>query len=352
MVTPFTGVVGHAGVVALLERELEGPAQSYLFVGPTNVGKAMVARRFSSALLCSGDAACVERVVAGRHPDLVLVEPEGRASITVDQARQVVSQATRSPLESDRKVFLFEEGGMMNDEAANALLKTLEEPTPASVFVIVAEAEDDLPDTIASRCRTIVFGRVSDADVAAGLASLGIEEDQAVETARIAGGRPGLALALATEPQVADYRRFWLSLPLRLGDQPGDAFRLADEAVASTEPLLAALKSRQEEERGVLGDDATRAFRDRQARELKRATGALHLTGLEILASFYRDVAAAQLGVPVRNADVSIASLSSITPQRAVAGAERVLAAIDVLAANQRPQLAFANLFAALATDA
>jgi DNA polymerase-3 subunit delta' len=352
MVTVFGGIVGHVGVVGLLERELVQAAHSYLFVGPTNVGKAMIARRFAAALLCGDTPACIGRVLAGSHPDLILVEPEGRASITVEQARSVVSQATRSPLESDRKVFLFEEGGLMNDEAANALLKTLEEPTPASLFIIVAEAEDDLPSTIASRCRTVVFGRVSDEEVVAGLADLGVAGEQAAQAARIAGGRPGLALALATEPHVADYRRFWLSLPMRLGDQPGDAFRLSDEAVTSTGPLLVALEARQKRERDALGDDVTKAFQERQARELKRAANALHVTGLEILASYYRDVAAAQIGGSVRNTDVPVASLSALTPRRAVACAERVLSAIDALAVNQRPQLAFANLFADLAADA
>jgi DNA polymerase-3 subunit delta' len=351
MVTWFDAVIGHRGVIDLLLRETTEPAQSYLFVGPSNVGKATIARRFAGALLCGDDQACLRRVLAGVHPDLVLVEPEGRASITVDQARNVVAQATRTPLESDRKVFLLEEGGMMNDEAANALLKTLEEPTPATVFVIVAETEDDLPDTVASRCRTVVLGRVSEPEVAAGLTELGVEAEQATEAARIAGGRPGLALALATEPQVADYRRLWLSIPMRLGENPGDAFRLADETMAAAEPLLAALKERQQEERDALGDDAPKSLRDRQTRELKRATDALYVTGLEILASFYRDVASAQFGSPVRNTDVPVSALSSMTPRRAVAGAERILVAIDALATNQRPQLAFANLFAELAGD-
>jgi hypothetical protein len=220
------------------------------------------------------------------------------------------------------------------------------------VFVIVAETEDDLPATVASRCRTVVFGRVSESEVIEGLTALGIAEEQATEATRIAGGRPGLALALSTEPQVAVYRRLWLGVPMRLGEHPGDAFRLADETMAAAEPLLAALKQRQQIEREGLGDDAPKALRDRQTRELKRATDALYVTGLEILASFYRDIAAAQFGVPVRNTDVPIAALSSVTPRQAVAGVERVLEAIEALAANQRPQLAFANLFAELAGHA
>jgi DNA polymerase-3 subunit delta' len=349
---PFAGVVGHRMVTDLLTAEISNPAHGYLFVGPSNIGKATIARRFAAALLCGHDDACFDRVVGGRHPDLVMVEPEGRASITVDQARSVVSAASLSPLEADRKVFLFEEGGMMNDEAANALLKTLEEPSPASLFIIVAETEDQLPDTVASRCRTVVFGRVGEAEVAAGLAALGLDEDRAAEAARIAGGRPGLAVALATRQEVADFRRLWLTVPDRLGEFPGVSFRLAEEAMTATEPLLEALKQRQDEERDRMGDDAPRSIKDRQTRELKRATDALHVTGLEILASYYRDVAAAQFGSPVRNTDIPVAALSSVSPKRALANADLVLDAIDALAANQRPQLAFANLFSQLSTDA
>ena len=89
MVRPFDGIIGHGGVVVLLDREIAEPAQSYLFVGPSNVGKATIARRFAASLLCGEDTQCIGRVMAGVHPDLVLVEPEGRASITVDQARRV-----------------------------------------------------------------------------------------------------------------------------------------------------------------------------------------------------------------------------------------------------------------------
>lgn len=343
----YDAIIGHRSIVELLQSEVERPAQAYLFVGPQGVGKATVARLFAGALL-GGTADIVRRVSSGVHPDLILVEPDGRTSITVDQARETIALASRRPVESEKKVFLFEEGGMMTDEAANALLKTIEEPTASTIFILVMESEDDLPSTIASRCRTIVFGRVPEADLADELARQGIETDQAAQAARISGGRPGLALALATRPDVAAYRRTWLEIPIHLPEHPGDAMRLADSVIAAADPLLAALKERQSAEGGT---DA-KATKDRHDRELKRAENALYATGLEILASFYRDTAAAQLGASTRNTDLATHHLTLSTPQRAVACAARVLDTIELLDSNQRPRLAFASLFADLGTDA
>lgn len=343
--TLYEGIIGHRAIVELLTAEAERPAQAYLFVGPQGVGKATVARLYAAALLGGGDSV-VRRVTSGVHPDLILVEPDGRTSITVDQARDTIALASRSPMESDRKVFLFEDGGMMTDEAANALLKTIEEPTASTVFILVMESEHDLPATIASRCRTIVFGRVPEADVAEALVRQDVDNNQAEQAARISGGRPGLALALATRTDVAAYRRIWLEIPTRLPEHPGDAMRLADIVIAAADPLLAALKDRQ------AAQDGDAKLKDRQERELKRAENALYVTGLEILASFYRDTAAAQLGARVRNSDLATHHLTLSTPQRAVASATRVLETIDLLDSNQKPRLAFAALFADLGTDA
>lgn len=129
----FEGVIGHGPILDLLTADLAVPAHAYLFVGPVGVGKATVARRFSAGLLCDGDPSGARRVANGVHPDLVLIEPDGRTAITVDQARNTVALAGLAPVEGDRKVFVFEEGGAMNDEAANALLKTLEEPSASTV---------------------------------------------------------------------------------------------------------------------------------------------------------------------------------------------------------------------------
>ncbi len=350
----FDDVIGHGPVIDLLCNDAARPAQAYLFVGPGNVGKATVARRFAAALLCpDGEPGCVRRVMAAVHPDLILVEPEGRTALTVEQARSTVATASRAPLESDRKLFLFEEAGLMNDEAANALLKTLEEPTASTIFLLVVEAEDDLPATVASRCRRVFFGRVRDEEVASALAERGVDEAQADNAARIAGGRPGLALALATRPEVAGYRQAWLGVPLRITDRPGDAYRLASEVMAASEPLLAALRERQAGEADKAEEHGSdmQALRDRHERELKRASRSLHVTGLEILASWYRDAAAAQFGAPVRNRDLPAADLTAVVPEHAVNRARRVLDTVDSLKANQRPELAFATLFADLGRD-
>ena len=350
----FDDLIGHAPVIDLLRAEVLNPAQAYLFVGPASTGKASAARRFAAALLCSDDSECARRVMAGVHPDVVLVEPAGRRFITVDQARNTVAQASLAPLEGSRKVFLFEEGGLMNDEAANALLKTLEEPTPSTIFLLVAESDDELPETVASRCRKIVFGRVSEEEVGDGLVRLGIEPEQAAQAARISGGRPGLARALATEPDVAAYRRVWLSVPLQLPEHPGDAFTLAEQVTTAAEPLLAALKRRQREEAAgfPVEGGAGKVLQERHDRALKRASSALYVSGLEILAGFYRDSAAAQFGAAVRNSDVPPKAFTSVLPARAIRNAERVLDTIDALHANQRPQLAFAALFSELSGDA
>lgn len=343
----FGDVIGHRAVCDVLMRDVAAPAHAYLFVGPLGAGKAAVARRFAARILCGDDDDGARRVLRGFHPDLVLVEPEGRSAITVEQARNTVALANLAPVEGDRKVFVFEEGGAMNDEAANALLKTLEEPTASTVFIVIAESEDDLPTTVASRCRTVVFGRVTEDEVTAGLIARGVDATRAEQAARISGGRPGLAISLATRADVAAFRNIWLSVPMRLSPHPGTGYRLADELTAAAEPLLAALKAKQAEEAETLEREGglSKTVEQRQARALKRAAMALHVSGLEILAGFYRDAVAGQLSAPVRNPDIPASALARLTPRRAVQNAGRILEAIEAIEANQRPELALAALF-------
>jgi DNA polymerase-3 subunit delta' len=335
-------VIGHSRVLELLEREKEVPTHAYLFVGADGVGKATVARRFAADLLCptGGDhdlpCSSCRRAAASVHPDLIVIEAEdGRTGVGVEQAREIATRSALSPVEGARRVFLLPEAGEMTEQAANALLKTLEEPLAPVVFLLVADSEDDLPDTVASRCRTIHFGRVPEEELVDGLTTRGLDLDQARTVAAVSGGRPGLALTLATQPEAASFRSAWLGVPGRLSAQPGDAFLLAEEMSVATEPLMSQV--------GVEETDATR--RDRARR---RARVTLLSSGLEILASWYVDSASLQLGGPVRHRDIPYADLTIVTPERAVASAGRVLDVVVDLQANLRPQLLLADLFAKL----
>src|SRR3990172_311429 len=205
----FDDVIGHRPILEMLGNDAVRPSHAYLFVGPGSVGKAAVARRFAASLLCGDDAGCIRRVLANGHPDLTLVEPDGKTVLTVDRARETIARAVLTPVEASHKVFVFEEAGAMNEEAANALLKTLEEPSASTVFILVAESEDELPPTVASRARTVLFGRVPDDEIAAALEAHGVDADQAERAAAASGGRAGGALVLAPPPEGAAFRSAW-----------------------------------------------------------------------------------------------------------------------------------------------
>ncbi|MBW3666006.1 MAG: hypothetical protein KY394_00280 [Actinobacteria bacterium] len=336
----FSDVIGHANVTGLLESEILAPAQAYLFVGPESVGKSTVALRFAAGLLGGDDDERSRRLaLASTHPDLRIIEPEGATSIGVDQAREVVTRASMLPVEAARTVFLFPEAGTMTEPAANALLKTLEEPSASAVFLLVAESEDDFPATVASRCRTVHMGRVIGAEIIAALEERGLRPEEAGDVAVVSGGRPGLALSLMTQPEVAGFRSLWLSIPDRVTPRPGDGQRLASVVLTELGPLVG---------RSV-GDDLPK---DKAQRTRRRAEMALLVGGLEILASWYSDAAALQLGGPVRNGDIPLTSLTAVPPRQAVRSAEAVLDAVVDIQANLRRELVLANLFASLGSGA
>lgn len=332
----FSDVIGHDRVVSLMERELDAPAQAYLFVGSESVGKEHVARRFAAGLLGGlDDERALRLALAGNHPDLTILEPEGATSLGVDQAREVVSRAAMAPVEASRSVFLFPNAGAMTESAANVLLKTLEEPMPAAVFLLVAESEEDFPPTVASRCRTIHMGRVPLDDIVVALQARGLTLDEATGVAIVSGGRPGLALALMTRPEVAQFRDMWLSIPERVSPHPGDGQRIASEVLSQLTPLVD----------DAIPDGLTR---DKTQRARRRVEMSLLVSGLEILASWYADSASLQMGGPVRNNDLELGPFTDVAPRKAVKSAEEILDAVVDIQANLRRELVLANLFSSL----
>ena len=347
-------IIGHRAALESLQRDVRAPGHSYLFVGPSNVGKATVALAFAASLVCISERSRA-RVKRHVHPDVIVVGPEGRAALGVNQARKAISDASLRPVESERKVIIFDDASLMTESAANALLKTLEEPPARTVFVLVAESEDDFPATVASRCRVIRFGRVPETELSAALVAMGVDSERATMTARIAGGSPGLALDLVADRGVGDFRQRWLAVPGKVSSRPGDGFRLADEMLEAHRPLLDAIKQRRRKEVDEIearGYPVPKALVDRHDRALRRTANSLVVTGLEMLASWYLDSASAQYGGPLRNPDLAPTELARTPPGRAVRSAELVLDAAVQLRRNQRPRLVLAWLFTSLGGDA
>ncbi|HEV2924382.1 MAG TPA: hypothetical protein VGW98_10135 [Solirubrobacteraceae bacterium] len=177
------------------------PSHAYLFHGPAGTGKRTIARAFAAALLADGAAdpqGVRDRVGRDAHPDLTWVTPSGAAEMLVSDVEEpVVAAATRTPFESTRRVFVIEGVDTMNDQAANRMLKTLEEPPSFAHLLLLTDRREDVLPTIASRCQLVRFDPLPSRSVAEGLE--GVAGDRAQASARLASGNARLAVRLASE---------------------------------------------------------------------------------------------------------------------------------------------------------
>ena len=192
----------HARAVLLPALPPEGRAShAYLFHGPPGTGKRSAARAFAAVLLADGapdPERVVGRVARGAHPDLTWVTPSGAAETLVsDIDEAVVAAATRTPFEASRRVFVIERADTLNDQAANRMLKTLEEPAAFVHLILIADRPQDLLATIASRCQPVRFDPLPSERIAERLREDGVGEEEAQACARLALGDARLARELA-----------------------------------------------------------------------------------------------------------------------------------------------------------
>jgi DNA polymerase-3 subunit delta' len=198
------GIDAHPHARAVLGPALAphgNPSHAYLFHGPAGTGKRTIARAFAAALLADGAAdpqGVRERVGRDAHPDLTWVTPSGAAEMLVSDVEEpVVAAATRTPFESTRRVFVIEGVDTMNDQAANRMLKTLEEPPSFAHLLLLTDRREDVLPTIASRCQLVRFDPLPSRRVAERLE--GVAGDRAQASARLASGNARLAARLASE---------------------------------------------------------------------------------------------------------------------------------------------------------
>ncbi|MGE5279571.1 MAG: DNA polymerase III subunit delta' [Deltaproteobacteria bacterium] len=205
----FKEIIGHKDAIGFLAAAYAGDrlAHAYLFVGPAGIGKGRVARAFARLLLCESPregAACgmcggCRRSGSGQHPDLRILEPDG-PFIRIDAVRAAGDFVNLKPFEAARKVLIIDPASAMNEEAANALLKTLEEPAAHTIIVLIAETAAALPGTIVSRCQRLVFGALASAELEALLVGrLGLDRTAARDLGRLCDGSPGEALRFHQE---------------------------------------------------------------------------------------------------------------------------------------------------------
>jgi DNA polymerase-3 subunit delta' len=138
-----------------------------LFIGMTGIGKKQFAEILAQAVLCKqvlpdgfacGECHACHLMQAHSHPDFVVITPaEKKQTITVDQIREVVTFVNETPLQNGYRVIIIHPAAAMNTNAANALLKTLEEPTPQTLFILINDESMRLPATVISRCQRVVF---------------------------------------------------------------------------------------------------------------------------------------------------------------------------------------------------
>jgi DNA polymerase-3 subunit delta' len=208
-------IIGHDWAVELLCKRLAAgrSAHAYLFTGPPHIGKTRLARILAQALNCEqSDPPCsqcrsCDRIEKGLHPDVHLVVGEGAGgSIKIDQVRALQREAVLTPYEGRYRVFILHRADRATLEAADSLLKTLEEPPAHVVLVLTAMHAEALPPTVVSRCQRLDLRPASHSVVRAALQERGVPSPKAELLARLSGGRLGWAFRVLEEDRILQQR--------------------------------------------------------------------------------------------------------------------------------------------------
>lgn len=248
-------LIGHEWAVQLLRGQIAGGQvrHAYLFTGADGIGRRTLALRLAQALNCThppgpgdfcGECRACRGFAAMQHSDLYTIErQEGDKEIKVGAVRELSRALSRTPLEVRYQVGLLLDFEQASEEAANAMLKTLEEPNPSVILCMTATDTDSIPGTIASRCEIVRLRPVAATELAAALQTRWqIDAARAQLLASISGGRPGEALRLHQEPDVLDQRAEWLdACDALLAANRVDRFAFAEKASKDRETLRSLL---------------------------------------------------------------------------------------------------------------
>jgi DNA polymerase III subunit delta' len=299
----LAGTEDHAHARMVLGSALQSgsPSHAYLFHGPPGTGKRTAARALAAELLAEGDAdpdSVRLRAMHGTHPDLTWVRPTGAHVMRVsDIDEPVVAAAARTPFEARRRVFVLERVDEMNDEVANRLLKTLEEPPAFVHLILLTDHPGRVLETVVSRCQLVRFDPLPAERIAAMLEEEGIDPARAGACGRLALGNASRARFLASEEGAAlrvDVERMVLDA-LGAESLGGSWHGLLERAEERRQEAEAAVDERKRERlesepRGRERNALEREFDEMAKREGRRARTEVLDLGLELAAIAFRDL--------------------------------------------------------------
>ena len=330
-------------------------SHAYLFTGPAGAGKKSTARAFACAIICAdngcGTCAACRRIKRGLHPDVRDVAPEGAATYMVEQIREIIHDVNLAPVEGERTIYIVEAADSFNESAANAFLKTLEEPPGHVIIVLLATTYEAVLPTIASRCQVVRFRRLSPHD-ATRLLSERTGASDAEATAALA----------ATGGVLARAKEFLDSAPRRLARDhmlgtlkdlvvydEHDVLLAARRLLAAAKAPLDEIKALQAEEIrehvDFVGKSGSKALEDRHKRQLTAREREGVSEVLNIAESWLRDCLVLSQGVGdlVANRD-AVDAMEEVAAVITPAAATRALAAVKQarrrISYNVSPQLA------------
>jgi DNA polymerase-3 subunit delta' len=327
----FTDLIGQDHVVAQLRAAAsDAPAaraglpsaamtHAWLITGPPGSGRSTAALALAAALVCPqhGCGTCPECVSVkhSAHADVEHIVPES-VTYSVAETRDLVHRSAMSPSRAPWHVFVLEDADRLNAESANTLLKSIEEPTPGTVWILCAPSTEDVLPTIRSRCRHLQLATPSLTEVSEALTrTFGVDPPMAAFAARAAQGHIGRARALATSEEARLRRQDVLRIPTQLHDL-GSCLALASDLVSTVnddtsaicDPLderemrqLRAAYGEGAEGRGIgtverRAKGAVKALEDRQKKRRRRVVRDQLDRAIVDLIAFYRDVLVLQLG--------------------------------------------------------
>lgn len=310
MADVFDGIFGQPRVREFMRAAIgaQRVSHAYLFTGPAGSNKTAAAYAFAQAIVCPrhGCRECDDcrRIERRRHPDVHFLQPEGAQGYLVEQVREIVSDVALAPIRAQRKVYILDRVDLLGVQAANAFLKTLEEPTAGVTFILLGRTREAVLPTIVSRCQVVPFRHIP-AREAAGIVSqrTGVSPEQARIAIEACDGSITRALSFAKSSERTEFRNRVMEVlaGLALADER-DVLEYAAELIERSKAPLDNVRTEQSEELAESADFLTKSalkqIELRHKRALTMATRRSLSQMTSIIRSWLRDVLMICSGTP------------------------------------------------------